>query len=207
MAQTSCRKCSVPLVLGENWTDGLARARSYICRTCLSANGKAHYAKHAERAAELQRQRLAVPSNKKAAAALKSAYYAANKEKWAEYRATHCERLQQDTFLRAGKLLTWIRARAAKSGREFDLTREWIAERLQAGVCEVTGIPMELSKPPGSRFHPWAPSVDRVDSKLGYTQGNCRVVCWIYNMAKSEWSDEVVVTFAKALSARSSLAN
>lgn len=207
MANTTCRKCSVPLELGGNWTEAQASSRSYICRTCLSANGKAHYALHAERAAELQRKRLSEPSKQKAAAALKSAYYAANREKWTEYRKTQREKLQQDSFLRAGKLLTWIRVRAARSQREFDLTREWIADRLESGVCEVTGIPLELSKPPGSRFHPWAPSVDRIDSKLGYTQSNCRVVCWIYNMAKSEWSDEVVMTFAKALSARSHLAN
>lgn len=203
MANTTCRKCSVLLALGVNWTEAQARSRNYICRTCLSAKGKAHYALHAERAAELQRKRLSEPSRQKKAAELKSAYYAENREKWVEYRKTHREKMQRDASLRAGKLLTWIRVRAAKSQREFDLTREWIAERLQSGMCEVTGIPLELSKPPGSRFHPWAPSVDRIDSKLGYTQDNCRVVCWIYNMAKSEWSDEVVMTFAKALSAKS----
>lgn len=202
MANTTCRKCLAPLILGDNWTEGVARARSYICRTCLSARGQAHYALHAERAAELRRKRMENPSRRKSDAEMKSAYYAANREKWVEYRKTARSRLEQDATLRAGRLLTWIRVRAARTQREFDLTREWIADRLQAGVCEVTGIPLELGKPPGSRFHPWAPSVDRIDSKLGYTQGNCRVVCWIYNMAKSEWSDEVVMTFAKALSAR-----
>jgi hypothetical protein len=170
----------------------------------VSEKGKAHYAKHAERAAELQRVRLAQPSKARAASELKSAYYAANREKWKEYGARYKARTQEDHLLRAGRLCTWIRTRAARCGMEFDLTREWIAERLAVGVCEVTGLPLELSKPPGSRFHPWAPSVDRIDSKKGYTQDNCRVVCWIYNMAKSEWSDEVVMTFAKALANKGS---
>lgn len=207
MANTTCKDCSAILTPGENWSEGHVRNRSYLCRGCVSARGRAHYAKHSERAAELQRKRLADPVKAKAAADLKSKYYAENREKWAAYQVTQKAKESSDPWRRASRLLTWIRARAATTGREFDLTREWIAERLQAGVCEVTGIPLELSKPPGSRFHPWAPSVDRVDSKLGYTQGNCRVVCWIYNMAKSEWSDEVVMTFAKALSARCHLAS
>lgn len=195
----TCRKCDAALVAGENWSEGLVASRTYLCRECNSRKGREHYAKHAERAAELQRKRLSEPSRKKADADLKSRYYALNRAKWDEYRVNHKNRLQVDALLRAGKLLTWIRSRAARTGREFDLSREWIAERLARGVCEVTGIPLELSKPPGSRFHPWAPSVDRIDCKKGYTQDNCRVVCWIYNMAKSEWCDDVVVTFALAL--------
>jgi hypothetical protein len=81
---------------------------------------------------------------------------------------------------------------------EFDLTREWAIEKM-AGVCEVTGLPFELDKPDGYRFYPWAPSVDRIDCKRGYTQDNCRLVVWIYNMAKSEWCDEDVLKMARAL--------
>lgn len=173
-----------------------------MCRSCNAEKGRAHYAKHAERAGELQRIRLAEPSKQKAAAELKSAYYAANREKWAAYRVTQKEKQASDPWHRAGRLLTWVRARAGKRALEFDLTHEWLAGRLEKAVCEVTGIPLELAKPPGSRFHPWAPSVDRIDCKRGYTQDNCRVVCWIYNMAKSEWSDEIVTTFALALADR-----
>lgn len=198
----TCRDCDATLVAGENWTEGQQRARRYICRPCMSERGKAHYAKHKDRALELQRERLRNPLKAREASELKSQYYAANREKWKEYGARHKAKAAGDPLLRAGRLLAWIRVRAARTGREFDLTREWIGDRLQAGVCEVTGIPLELSKPPGSRFHPWAPSVDRIDCKKGYTQDNCRVVCWIYNMAKSEWSDEVVMTFARALAAR-----
>lgn len=207
MANTTCKDCSAILKVGENWLEGQVRNRSYLCRTCVAARSRAHYALHSERAAELQRKRLSEPSKARAASELKSKYYAANRDKWESYRITQKSKESSDPWRRASRLLTWIRARAAKMGHEFDLTREWVGQRIEAGVCEVTGIPLELGKPPGSRFHPWAPSVDRIDSKLGYTQSNCRVVCWIYNMAKSEWSDEVVMTFAKALSARSHLAN
>lgn len=202
MALSTCRKCAVVLIARKNWSEGLVKSRTYLCRPCNSANGKAHYAKHAERAGEMQRIRLAQPSKQKHAAELRSAYYAANKEKWSAYRITQKDKEATDPWHRAGRMLVWIRARAGKIGLGFDLTHEWVAERLEVGVCETTGIALELSKPPESRFHPWAPSVDRIDSKRGYTQDNCRVVCWIYNMAKSEWTDEVVVTFARALAER-----
>lgn len=168
----------------------------------MSEKGKAHYAKHAERAGELERIRMSQPSKKKAMTELRSKYYAENREKWASYRATQKAKEESSPWHRAARLLIWIRSRAAKTGREFDLTQEWLFERLERGECDVTGIALELSKPPGLRFHPWAPSVDRIDCKKGYTQDNCRIVCWIYNMAKSEWSDEIVTTFAKALAAR-----
>lgn len=199
---STCRKCNVLLVLGDTWSEGQAKCRSYLCRACNSAKGKAHYALNAERAAELQRERLAQPSKQKAASELRSRYYAENREQWAGYRETQKNKEATDPDRRAARMLTWIRARAARTSRDFDLTHEWIAARLASGLCEVTDVPLELAKPPESRFHPWAPSVDRMDSKKGYTQDNCRVVCWIYNMAKSEWTDDVVLTFAKALAAR-----
>lgn len=202
MTLTTCRTCQTILVQGENWTDGQVRNKNYLCRSCMAAKSRAHHAKHADRAAELQRIRLADPAKKKANSELKSRYYAENREKWGAYRKTQREKESVSPWHRASRLLIWIRARAGKTGREFDLNQEWLAERLEKGICEVTGIALELSKPPGSRFHPWAPSIDRIDSKLGYTQKNCRLTCWIFNMAKAEWSDEVVLTFAKALANR-----
>ena len=82
---------------------------------------------------------------------------------------------------------------------EFDLTREWAEEKIEAGVCEVTGLQFEYSKDGKDRFQPFIPSVDRIDSSKGYTQDNCRMVVWIYNMAKAEWSDDIVLRMAKAL--------
>lgn len=195
----ACRKCLAPLILGENWSQGVEKTRNYICRECNSKKGSEHYRKHVERAALLQRERLRKPAAAAQASATKRAYYSANKARWAAYRETQKAKEASLTWHRAGKILTWARARAASKGIEFDLTREWLDQRLSAGVCEVSGIALELGKPDGQRFHPWAPSVDRVDSRHGYTQENCRVVVWIYNMAKSEWTDADVMKLAQAL--------
>lgn len=195
----TCRVCSKSLILGENWTEGQARGRVYICRACMSERGKSHYRQHAERAAELQRARLRKPDKAKAAAEYRSQYYAANRAKWIGYRNTERDRCATSAWHRAGKLITWVRARAAKRGWNFDLTREWAEQKLAAGKCEVTGLAFQYDARVGCQLLPWAPSIDRIDSTKGYTTDNCRMVVWIYNMAKAAWSDDDVMRMARAL--------
>lgn len=199
MSLRTCRCCSEALDLGTNWTEGQARNRVYVCRRCVSERGKAHYKKHVDRAAELQRARMRDPGKAKAASELKSRYYAENKAKWAAYRDTQRTRLATSAWHRAGRLVTWVRSRAARNGWEFDLTREWAERKLSVGVCEVTGIAFQYDKPDGTQLFPWAPSIDRIDSAKGYSQDNCRMVVWIYNMAKARWSDDDVMRMARAL--------
>ena len=79
---------------------------------------------------------------------------------------------------------------------EFDLDIDWIKNRLI--FCEVTGIAFELrdmdvkSTTNYSNRKPLTPSIDKIDSTKGYTKDNCRVVCWWYNLAKSNWDDDTV---------------
>jgi len=197
---STCGTCKVKLVVGENFTENAAANRRYICRACNSAKGKAHYQKHAEKYALMQRERLSRPREAKAISEYKSAYYQKNKEKWNEYRERSRIKTATDPWKRAGQLLTWLRSRAAKRQYEFDLTREWAEKKLEAGVCEATGIRFDFTKESASlRFNPFGPSVDRIDPKRGYVQDNCRMVVWIFNMAKSEWDDDAVLRMATAL--------
>jgi hypothetical protein len=96
---------------------------------------------------------------------------------------------------RAGYLL-----RSAKQRCEnVTITRQWIQERLDRGVCEVTGLPL-ISLGPGDAIkNPWAPSLDRRVSGMGYTPENTRVVVWIYNVAKGSWKHEDILVMAQAL--------
>jgi hypothetical protein len=95
-------------------------------------------------------------------------------------------------------LLNNAKQRAKTFNREYDLDRAWLIEHMSAGVCEVTGIPFELSNG-DTRVRPFSPSVDRIDSSKGYTKDNCRVVLTIYNTAKNEFSDADVLKMATAL--------
>jgi hypothetical protein len=65
-----------------------------------------------------------------------------------------------------------------------------------AGRCEVTGIEFARSE---SGRSPWAPSLDRIDAKRGYTADNVRLVCLLVNQALGEWGDGPLRTVAEAI--------
>ena len=95
-----------------------------------------------------------------------------------------------------------VRARRLKVA--FSLSVEWIAERIKRGHCEATGIPFDVSPSKWIRkTMPLRPSLDRIDSTLGYTPDNVRVVCLIYNLCKNTFSHEDVIAFATAVSVKS----
>lgn len=92
--------------------------------------------------------------------------------------------------------------RAAKNRHEtVTITREWIQERLDRGVCEVTGLPfvIESRLVKSAIREPWSPSLDKKDPLQGYTPENTQVVVWAYNTAKGSWKHEDVLTMARAL--------
>lgn len=92
-----------------------------------------------------------------------------------------------------------VEGRAAKMlhnakyhGGGCHLTIEWIIGKLKAGKCEMTGLPFDLNG------GPYGPSIDRIDSKKGYTEDNCRVIVWWLNRALYVWGDEVFRAVASA---------
>jgi hypothetical protein len=101
---------------------------------------------------------------------------------------------------RAKLLFNNAKDRARRTGKEFDLTEEWIIEILKNGICQATGIPFDLEQGDGQgQGRAWGPSLDRIDNSEGYTKDNTQVVCWIYNRAKGVGSHSDVVTMAEAL--------
>jgi hypothetical protein len=97
---------------------------------------------------------------------------------------------------RADRLWHAARLRAWRNELPFDLTKDWVIERLEMGKCEITGIEFDAGTN-GSRT--FSPSVERRNPELGYVAGNCLVVVWIYNSAKGPGTHEDVVRLARAL--------
>src|SRR5262245_20750804 len=89
-------------------------------------------------------------------------------------------------------LLKDAKHRAAKNGLEFDLTMEWLQPRLAAGYCELSGIKFDFSGNRNARTNPYIPSIDRIDNRRGYTQDNCRIICWALNLAFADWGEDCV---------------
>lgn len=93
--------------------------------------------------------------------------------------------------------------RAAKLRKlGFDLTEQWIQERLDRGICEITGLPIKVKQYKqsdiGSRSF-FSPSIDRIDNSVGYIPSNCRIVCWGYNLAKNQFTDREINALAVSL--------
>ena len=94
----------------------------------------------------------------------------------------------------------WYRAklRARVKNLEFTLSREFVEKGVLSGKCAVTKL--KFSKKSSSKTHrSFAASIDRIDSKLGYTDSNCQIVCWIYNRAKGNGTHKEVLILAEAL--------
>lgn len=89
----------------------------------------------------------------------------------------------------AAYLLKATRGRAKQRGHRFTLTKEWVVRKLALGKCEQTNVPFSYDF---KVKHPFRPTIDRINSKLGYTAKNCQMVCCIFNLAKSNWGNETV---------------
>lgn len=73
-------------------------------------------------------------------------------------------------------------------GREFTIDRAWACKKLKSGHCEATGVRFDFSFN-GGHWNKNAPSIDRIDSNLGYTKENCQMVTLQFNIAKGQWSN------------------
>jgi hypothetical protein len=127
-----------------------------------------------------------------------------------EFEARYIEILTHAKPARAGSLVTpdgkdhftsmerQARLRATKYGREFTLPKGWMRAQYEAqsGKCAITGRLMVKDR---DRHAPWAPSIDRLDSAKGYTPDNCRLIGYIVNCAKNQFTERELVEMCKAV--------
>lgn len=95
-------------------------------------------------------------------------------------------------------LVNVARHRAKSRGLPFDLDPKDIQTRIERGVCEMTGIPFDLTTP-----RAWnAPSLDQITPGEGYTKSNTRVVLYALNVMSNTWGPNRIVEIANAITAR-----
>lgn len=87
-----------------------------------------------------------------------------------------------------------LRRTEARGHIGCNLTLSWVIDRLKRGKCEITGIDFVLND---TSWEKYGPSIDRIDSSLGYFEENCRMVVLQYNLAKNAWTNQDVIQFAK----------
>ena len=91
--------------------------------------------------------------------------------------------------------LTRIEKRAKRKGWDFNLTADWLIDKLNKGRCEATGLPFKFDKTP--YINPYYPTIDRINNNKGYTVNNCQVVCWMFNIAKADFDEDVFKYWAQ----------
>lgn len=63
--------------------------------------------------------------------------------------------------------------------------------KIQKWVCEKTWVNLIISKD----INPYTPSIDRIDINLPYTRSNTRMVSYMYNCMKNQFTDDDVKEF------------
>lgn len=99
------------------------------------------------------------------------------------------ERRRLDRRLNRAKHAWFSTRKSAKNlGVEFDLTVEWFQEKLNRGVCEMSGLPFDMETT--KHRSPNCPSIDRRDPKGSYTKANCRLILWFINRAMMDLGED-----------------
>lgn len=109
-----------------------------------------------------------------------------------------CERTRRDTTAKKDisvyfRRNLWGQGRKKKKLRKEDkdsVTQFVSSLYKESDKCSLTGLPMIIGKTK-HRQSPYTPSIDRIDSKNGYTIDNVRLVRFSMNMALGEWGEEI----------------
>lgn len=75
---------------------------------------------------------------------------------------------------------------------DFTITADDVSSLMerQANRCAVTRLSFKYDKPGNMRIRPWIPSIDRINTKLGYTPTNIRIVCAFVNVAMNGFGED-----------------
>lgn len=129
-----------------------------------------------------------------------NAHYERSKHRYAETRRTYSFmnkkaqnlrslRYYESVEGRSRTLLHGVKRRSRQRGWHVGIDLEFIKSRIEAGYCEVTGIPFDLLQSTTTKKNSYSPSIDRIDATKPYTPDNSRIVIWQFNMMKAEMSD------------------
>ena len=97
-------------------------------------------------------------------------------------------------------LLSGAKKRAKNEGLEFSLSMEWLLQQ-NLDSCPILKQPFHWkdSMEKGFSRHPFAPSIDRIDSSKGYTPDNCWIISLRMNIIKNDSTYRELFTLANAV--------
>lgn len=127
---------------------------------------------------------------------LKDKYKTLRQERDHIYRSTY-RSTPKGFFTRQ---LTEIRRK--RLNKECSITLEHLLSlwEQQGGICRLTGRDMDLGGTIiGKGYNPFRASIDRIDSSLGYIEGNVHLICAWANIAKHVLSCDDFVIWCKSV--------
>jgi hypothetical protein len=111
-----------------------------------------------------------------------------NKLKMLDYSRNYQTRKRKEFDYRLQMLLNASRQRSKKKSRENNLTIQDIRDVFpEDGLCPIFGIKLVFGD---AGFRENSPSIDRLDSKKGYTKDNIQIISWKANRIKKDASIE-----------------
>lgn len=131
------------------------------------------------------------------------------------YRCFSCGCKSKDRFAVAGNknpsfkgvgeicasYITAMKRNAKRRGLEYNLSIEYLWDLFvkQNNKCALTGMPIRF----GRLHRSWetTASLDRIDSKIGYTEGNVQWVCKEVNFAKGNLPNDRFIEVCKMVAA------
>lgn len=128
-------------------------------------------------------------------------------EQWSEIRLAQMKAAKETvpkielTKAEIARVYYRSRHRAKEYGTEHTLTLEEFRQlwKDSGAVCAISGIPFSSARIPGNRRRPFYPSLDRIDNSRGYVKGNVRLVCILANIARADYTDDILMAFCLAV--------
>ena len=142
-----------------------------------------------EKAARYHKKYRSVPKNRERDYALNKKYHQEHPEQvYNTHHKAHLRRML-DYKWRLSKLWDTAKERAKVKKIPFEITKDDLIGLYEQadGCCSITKRPFDLTKYDMGRVNPSAPSIDRIDSKLGYVKSNIRLIVFHLNVAFNEW--------------------
>lgn len=127
-------------------------------------------------------------------------YFNTNKNKDGIFFRSACKKCSKEVYFKTHSELDYYIKNLIRSKKydkrkrfkniEFDIDLEFIKKMFlnQNGICEITGISMTHFS--GKGFCMSNLSIDRIDSKKGYTKDNIQLVCLWANVSKNNMNLE-----------------
>jgi hypothetical protein len=156
-----------------------------MCKSCKKEYMKSRYDSNKEEITE--RKKNSILKHPETLKNYTDTYYKENKV--ALNKMEQSNRLDPIKYL--GRLVIESKNRAKERSLDFDLDKDFVLQLYegQDKKCSISGIQFDFQKDSEFRIRPWAPSIDRINPKLGYVKSNVRLVCIVANLAINQFGD------------------